>query len=99
MAREDLGTNTIEGMNVAGTKETVTVNAGVLGNDRPLASTREFWYSAELETNLAVTRIDPREGKQVVKLVELSRSEPDPRLFEIPDGYSVRDARVQSSPQ
>jgi hypothetical protein len=99
LAREDLGTNTIEGMNVAGTKETVTVNAGVLGNDRPLASTREFWYSAELETNLAVTRIDPREGKQVVKLVELSRSEPDPRLFEIPDGYSVRDARVQSSPQ
>lgn len=64
LTRESLGTDRIDGMTVTGTRETITVNAGVVGNSAPLVSTREFWYSDEIQTNLAVTRIDPREGKQ-----------------------------------
>jgi hypothetical protein len=41
-----------------------------------------------------VTRIDPRDGKQVVRLVEFSQSEPDPHTFDIPEGYTVRDGRA-----
>jgi hypothetical protein len=65
----------------------------VLGNERPLVSTREFWYSDELQTNLKVTRVDPREGTQAIWITDLSTAEPDPHLFEIPLGYSVRDLR------
>jgi hypothetical protein len=96
LARESLGTDVIEGLNVIGTRETITVNAGVLGNAQPIISTRDFWYSEELQTNLAVTRHDPREGTQVIRLSNLSQAEPDAHLFEVPIGYSVRDLRASA---
>jgi hypothetical protein len=97
LARESLGSQVIEGIYTNGTLETTTVNPRVLGNDRPLVSTREFWYSDELQTNLSVTRIDPREGKQAIWISNISRSEPDFHLFEIPIGYTiVRDYRASA---
>jgi hypothetical protein len=96
LVRESLGSQVIEDIYVNGTRETITVNPGVLGNDRPMISTREFWYSDELQTNLAVTRIDPREGKQVIWISSISREETDAHLFEIPIGYSVRDLRASA---
>ena len=93
LAREDLGSDVINGQSVVGTRETITVNPGRLGNNRPLVSTREFWYLPELKTNIAVTRDDPREGKQVIRLTDLSFSEPNPELFKVPIGYAVVDER------
>jgi hypothetical protein len=93
LTRETLGTDRIDGLDVTGTRETTTVNAGVVGNSAPLVSTREFWYSDEIQTNVAVTRIDPREGKQVVRLIDLSLGEPDRRVFDLPKGFTVNDAR------
>jgi len=93
MTRENLGSDNIDGIRVVGTRETTTTSAGVVGNDRPLVSTREFWYSDELQTNLAVTRLDPRTGKVVVRLSEVSREEPDAHIFQIPIGFSVVDLR------
>ena len=94
LTREDLGQDSINGMSVIGTRETTTINAGVIGNDKALVSTREFWYAASIRTNLQVTRIDPREGKQIIALIDLSLAEPDERMFDIPKGYSVVDERV-----
>jgi hypothetical protein len=93
LTRERLGTDTIEGLPVIGTRETWTVRPGADGNEQPLVSTREFWYSEELQTNLAVTRIDPRVGKQIIHLSHISRAEPDPHLWEVPIGFRVRDLR------
>jgi hypothetical protein len=93
LTREDLGANVVDDLNVIGTRETTYINQGVIGNDRPLTSTREFWYSPDLETNVSVTRQDPTEGTQVIKLIELSRSEPDAALFETPAGYTMHDLR------
>jgi hypothetical protein len=89
LSREDLGQNSIDGMSVTGTREATVINPGVVGNEQALVSTREFWYSAAIQTNVAVTRIDPREGKQAIQLIDLSLDEPDPRVFEIPEGYTV----------
>jgi len=94
LARESLGSDKLEGQTVIGTRETLTVNQGVVGNNRPLVSTREFWFSAELQTNVMVTRLAPTTGKQVVWLSDISLSEPDPELFRVPAGYTVRDARL-----
>jgi hypothetical protein len=99
LTREPLGADTIAGLEVTGTRETLTMNPGVAGNDRPLVSTREFWYSADLENNLAVTRNDPTEGRQVIRLREVSRSEPDPSQFAIPSGFSLEQAPVNSPDQ
>lgn len=93
LARESLGTNTLNGFEVTGTRETTTINTGVLGNDRPLITTREFWYSPDLQVNLSITRKDPREGTQLIQLDNLSRSVPPPERFEIPSGYIMENAR------
>jgi hypothetical protein len=75
------------------TQETVTINAGVMGNSQALSIKRAFWYSPELQVNLGITRKDPREGKQVARVHEVSRSEPDPNLFKVPEGYAIHDLR------
>jgi hypothetical protein len=91
--REELGTNQMNGFEVTGSRETRTINSGVIGNDRSLVSAGEFWYNADLQTNLQVIRTGPDIGKQVIKLTDISVSEPNPELFKIPIGYSVRDSR------
>jgi hypothetical protein len=95
LSRQDLGSKTIDGLEVTGTRETVTINPGVVGNAAPLSSTREFWYSAELETNLAVTRQLPVEGLQVVQLSDLNTNEPAAELFQPPAGFAIEDARTR----
>lgn len=91
--RESIGSNVIEGLPVTGTRETTTLKTAILGNNTPFTSVREVWYSEDLMTNLAVTRIDPREGRQVTRLSEIVVGEPDAHLFEVPAGYKVRDVR------
>jgi hypothetical protein len=93
LARESLGTNTIDGLDVIGSLETLTISPGAMGNSQPLVTTKEFWFSPDLQVNLSVTRKDPRLGVQELQLVELSRTEPDPSVFAIPNGFVVRDAR------
>jgi hypothetical protein len=88
---EDLGVSGIQGEDTHGYRETTTVNAGVAGNDRPMVSTREFWYSARLGINLISTVDTPQAGKQVFTVKDLSTSEPDPILFEVPTGYKIAD--------
>jgi len=94
LTRESLGSNTIYDLSVLGTRETVTINAGVIGNNQPVVTTREFWYSSDLEINLSVTRKDPREGTQVIQLIDLSRDEPDPSLFRVPSDFVIEDLRA-----
>lgn len=96
LERVSLGTNQLQGVDVIGSRETVTTDAGVKGNDHPLVTSREFWYNPALQTNLMVTRVDPITGTQLVKLTELSVTEPDPAFFMVPDGYLVEDKRVDA---
>ncbi len=57
----------------------------------------EHWYSEELALNLLSIRKDPRFGKQTFKVAKITLGEPDPKLFELPAGYSVVDRRESSS--
>jgi hypothetical protein len=93
LVRTSLGNNDMEGLPVVGTLETTTLAAGTIGNDRTVTQSREFWYSADLKTNISITRKDPREGTQAVHLTLLSRDEPDPSVFAVPAGYTVEDTR------
>jgi hypothetical protein len=93
VSRESLGNDLIDGLDVVGTRETLTIGTGMDGNSQPLTVVEEGWYSPDLEVNLSITRKDPREGTVVVHVVDLSRSEPDPALFEVPTNYTVSDTR------
>ena len=88
---EDLGVSSTEGEDTHGYRETTTVNPGVAGNDRPMVSAREFWYSSRLGINLISIVDTPQAGKQVFTAKDLSTSEPDPTRFEVPAGYKIAD--------
>jgi hypothetical protein len=93
LTREDLGKSNISGVDVVGTRETRIIAAGVIGNDRPIAITKEFWYSPQLGLNVMVKRTDPRVGVQTFTVTEVGLAEPDPKYFKLPAGYTVKDMR------
>lgn len=87
---EDLGTQTIEGVSAEGKRETVTIPAGEIGNERPLEIVSETWYSPELKTMVVRKHSDPRIGETVFRLTEIKRNEPDAALFQPPPGTKIR---------
>ncbi len=93
LSRASLGTKTIEGVDVIGTRETVTVGEGTVGNSAPIDFTKEFWYSPKLGINLEVSRFDPLHGDQIFHVSSLSLGEPDARLFTLPANCKVTDLR------
>lgn len=90
---EDLGTQTIAGVDVQGTRDSITYNQGVIGKDRPFSRTRAFWYAPSLGIDLESELSAPEFGKEIFTLTDVSTSDPDPKLFQIPDGFQVVDHR------
>jgi hypothetical protein len=86
---EDLGSQVIEGIACTGTRETRTIAADAIGNERPIEITSEFWRSADLHLIVLSKHNDPRTGETVYKLTDLKRDEPDPALFQVPSNYKV----------
>lgn len=86
---ESLGTKTIEGVQVTGTRTTSTIPVGAIGNDKALVITRETWYSPELQFVVKSTQNDPRFGQTTYTLTNIQRGEPDVTLFQIPPDYKI----------
>jgi len=99
VVRESLGSDSIDGLPVVGTRETITLNPGVVGNAEPLTTIDEYWYSPDLDLTLSITRKDPRGGTLVIHVVDLTRSEPDPSLFQVPANFVVEDQRRIAKPE
>jgi len=89
---ESLGKRFIEGVQAEGSRSTMTIPAGQIGNERPIEIVSERWYSPELQTVVFSKRTDPLSGDSVFRLANLNRSEPAPALFQVPPGYSVKEA-------
>jgi hypothetical protein len=87
--QEDLGTQTIEGVSTTGKRETITIPAGQIGNERAIEVVSETWYSPELHTMVLRKHSDPRVGETTFKLTDIKRSEPDAALFQPPAGTKV----------
>ena len=89
VATEDLGTQTMEGVQVTGVRTTRTIAAGEIGNDRPISIVTEIWTSPDLKTIVYSKRTDPRMGEQTFQLTNIVRQEPDSSLFTVPSDYKV----------
>ena len=89
--QEQLGTQTIEGVAAEGTRVTFTIAAGKIGNERPIVTVNERWYSQELQTVVLSKNSDPRMGETTYRLTNIDRSEPDPSLFQVPADYTVEE--------
>jgi hypothetical protein len=86
---EELGTQNIEGVDAEGTRTITTIPAGDIGNERPIEITYEKWYSRDLQMVVMSKHNDPRFGEQTYRLTNIVRSEPDPSLFTLPNGYKM----------
>ncbi len=92
--KESLGKQTIEGVEAEGTRTTITIPAGEIGNERAIEIVDERWYSDQLQTMVMTRHSDPRAGEMVYRLTNISRNEPDHSLFEVPADYSIKEGPV-----
>jgi hypothetical protein len=90
---EDLGKQSISGVETVGTRETAVIETGAIGNDTPMIVRRELWYSPQLGVNLVSKLSDPRSGIQNFEVSDIVLGEPDPKLFELPSKSKVIDLR------
>ena len=90
-ATEDLGSQTMEGVLVNGTRTTLTIPAGQIGNDQPIKVVTEMWTSPYLKAIVYSKRNDPRMGEQTFRLTQVSRNEPDLSLFTVPADFKIVD--------
>jgi hypothetical protein len=88
---EDLGSQTMEGVLVKGTRTTHTISAGQIGNEAPITIVSEVWTSPELKTVVYSKRSDPRIGEQAFRLTNIVRAEPNPSLFTVPADFRIVD--------
>jgi hypothetical protein len=84
---EDAGKRTIEGFAFEGARFTQTAD------DNPhLVHTAERWFCDELKLIGAVASSGPEEA-YTIRIQNLRREEPDPKLFEIPANFTIVEAK------
>jgi hypothetical protein len=93
--KESLGTQTMEGVNAEGSRTTSTIEAGAVGNDRPIQIASERWYSPDLQTAVMTRINDPRTGEEILRLSNIHRAEPGAYLFQVPAGYQMVEQKDQ----
>jgi hypothetical protein len=90
---EELGNQIMGGVTVQGRRTTTTWPVGSMGNDRPITTISETWFSPELRMAILSKVDDPRSGEHTHRVVRISRGDPDPSLFGPPAGYVVKDEK------
>jgi hypothetical protein len=88
---ESLGEKTIEGVTAEGTRTVVTIEAGKIGNERPLEIVSERWYSPQLQAVVLSRHVDPRYGETTYRLTGIERDEPDAALFTVPADFTLKE--------
>lgn len=86
---ESLGRQTMVGIPVDGTRTTLVIPAGQVGNEQPIQAVTERWFSADLKIYVMTRHSDPRSGETVTRLTSLSRGEPAHALFEVPGDFKI----------
>jgi len=84
-----LGTRQIEGVTVIGTRTTLSIPVGQIGNDQPINVTDERWESPDLKVLVLSHHHDPRTGDVEFRLQNLRRLEPPPERFKVPPDYVI----------
>lgn len=88
---ESLGKKVIDGVEAEGTRNIVTIEAGEIGNERPIEIVDETWFSKEIEALVYSKHSDPRMGETTYRLTNIQRGEQPITLFEVPGDYKVQE--------
>jgi hypothetical protein len=88
---EPLGKQVVEGVEAEGTRTTMTIPAGEIGNEQPILIVWEKWYSPELQATVMSKHSDPLVGETSYRLTHITRGEPARSLFEVPADYTIKE--------
>ena len=91
LKEEDLGVHEIDGVSAHGVRETQIIPADTSAG-REIQVTDEYWYSPDLRINLIIRHNDPRTGSVTMTVTQITRTDPDPSRFQIPEDYTPADS-------
>jgi len=87
---EELGERVMEGLVVEGSRTTTTTPVGRMGNDKPLTSVQELWFSPSICR--VISRRSSSQGEELTsELTDITTAEPDSSLFQVPPDYKIVD--------
>jgi hypothetical protein len=89
VAKEDLGARNIEGVDCNGTRQTITIPADAVGNEKPISIVTETWFAPAIAAVVESTKDDPRYGKKTYQLTNVQLSETARSLFEQHANFKV----------
>jgi len=81
----------INGVYAEGSRSTRTLRLEGESSNRVITVTNELWISPDLRIIMRLIHDDPRAGKEDTEVTEVVRGDPDPALFQVPEGYAVVD--------
>ncbi|HNU08510.1 MAG TPA: hypothetical protein PKO33_12155 [Pyrinomonadaceae bacterium] len=87
---ESLGKKTFDGVTAEGTRTTIEVPVGQIGNDRPVLVVTERWFSPELQMVVMSKHTDPFIGEVVFRLANIKLGEPAADLFKVPADFTIQ---------
>jgi hypothetical protein len=93
---QSLGTKTIDGIEVTGTRSSSTIPTGEIGNEKDLTTIREEWYSPVLKLVIQSSQTDPRFGQTTNSLTDIQQGPPDETLFQAPPDYKIEEIPMPS---
>jgi hypothetical protein len=94
--REILTPQYINGVYSEGMRTVHTFRLEGEASNRVIEVTNEMWISPDLRIIVRHIHDDPRTGKEDTEVTDIVRGDPDPTLFQPPEGYDVMDHRGQN---
>lgn len=92
---EKLADRMIGNVRAEGVRRTTTIPAGQIGNELPINIVSEEWTSPDLQVLVLTQHTDPRIGESSYRLLNVTRSEPNPTLFQVPSDYTIRETGIR----
>lgn len=90
---ESLGKQTFDGVTVEGTRTTIEIPVGQIGNEKPVLVVTEKWFSPELQMIVMSKHTDPFIGEVIFRLVNIKLGEPGADLFKVPADFKQVEPR------
>jgi hypothetical protein len=84
----------IEGVRANGERTSWVIEAGKVGNEKPITITREVWTAPELMLTVSSRDFDPRSGEVNYRLINVKRGEPDAALMKVPADFGQPGAKA-----
>jgi len=85
----------MEGVRANGERTTWVIEAGKVGNEKPIQITRDVWTAPDLMLTVSSRDFDPRTGEVHYRLKGLKRGEPDAALMRVPADYKQPERPVR----